>query len=50
MENTLLLQYIIVAAIVLFAGYSIFKIIKKNFSPSKFKSKRTGCDRDCGCS
>ena len=26
------------------------KIIKKNFSPKKFNSKRTHCDKDCGCS
>lgn len=50
MVSSLLLQYILVAAIVLFAVYSLFKIIKKNFAPKKFSSKRSNCDRDCGCS
>lgn len=45
-----LLQYIIVAALVSVACYSIFKTLKKNFSPKKFSSKRTHCDKDCGCS
>lgn len=44
------IQYILVALIVGFACYSIFKIFKKNFSPKKFNSKRTHCDKDCGCS
>ena len=29
---------------------AIYKIIKKTFSPKKFDSKRTHCDKDCGCS
>ena len=28
----------------------LYKIIKKTFSPKKFDSKRTHCDKDCGCS
>lgn len=48
--DTLTLQYIIIAVMVLAAVYSIFNIIKKNFAPKKFDSKRTHCDKDCGCS
>ncbi|SFI89113.1 hypothetical protein SAMN05421638_1379 [Kaistella treverensis] len=48
MDNSLLFQYLIIAAIVLIAGYSLFKIIARNFSSKKFKSKgKAGCDRDC---
>lgn len=48
--NSLVAQYIIVALIVAFACYSIFRIIRKNFAPKKFNSKRTNCENDCGCS
>ncbi|CAM3183905.1 hypothetical protein [Kaistella daneshvariae] len=48
MDNSLLFQYLIIAVIVLVAGYSLFKIIARNFSSKKFKSKgKPGCDRDC---
>ncbi|MBF8457926.1 hypothetical protein IV494_12130 [Kaistella sp. G5-32] len=48
MDNSLILQYLIIAVIVLFAGYSLFKIVAKNFSSKKFKKKgKPGCDRDC---
>lgn len=50
MENSLILQYILIAAIVLFAGYSLFKIIRKNFAAKKFKKGKPGCESDCGCS
>ncbi len=50
MENALILQYLLVAVIVIFAAYSIFKILKKTFSPNKFKKGKPGCDSDCGCS
>lgn len=50
MNDTLTLQYVLLAAIVVFAVYSIYRIIKNNFAPNKFKSKRSNCDRDCGCS
>lgn len=50
MEKNLLIQYIIIAVIVISSGYSLFKIIKKNFAPSKFKNGKSGCDNDCGCS
>lgn len=50
MDNSLILQYLIIAAIVLFAGYSLFRIIAKNFGPKKFKNGKPGCDSDCGCS
>ena len=48
--DSLTIQYIILALVIAFACYSIFKIIRKNFAPKKFSSKRTGCDKDCGCS
>lgn len=48
--DTLILQYIIIAVMLLAAVYSIYNIIKKTFSPKKFDSKRTHCDKDCGCS
>lgn len=48
--DTLILQYIIIAVMLLAAVYSIYNIIKKNFTPKKFDSKRTHCDKDCGCS
>lgn len=48
MDNSLILQYLVIAVIVLFAGYSLFKIVAKNFSSKKFKNKgKPGCDRDC---
>lgn len=50
MDSSLLFQYILVAAIVLFAAFSLIKILKKNFAPKKFSSKRSNCDQDCGCS
>lgn len=48
--DSITIQYIILAVVVFFAGFSIFKIIKKNFAPKKFNSKGTNCDQDCGCS
>ena len=50
MDNSLILQYLIIAAIVLFAGLSLFKTIRKNFTSKKFKKGKPGCDADCGCS
>ncbi|SHL34494.1 hypothetical protein SAMN05444360_101218 [Chryseobacterium carnipullorum] len=50
METSLLFQYVIIALIVAFACYSLFKVLRKNFAPKKFSSKRSGCDKDCGCS
>ncbi|QBO57731.1 hypothetical protein QGN23_10185 [Chryseobacterium gotjawalense] len=50
MDNSLVFQYVIIAVIVLAAGYSLFKIVAKNFSSRKFKNKgKPGCDSDCGC-
>lgn len=48
--DTMTLQYIIIALAFVFACYSVYRILKKNFSPKKFNSKRTHCDKDCGCS
>lgn len=45
-----MIQYFFIAVIVLFAGYSLFKMIKKNFTSKKFKKGKPGCDSDCGCS
>ncbi|WP_193811248.1 hypothetical protein [Kaistella flava (ex Peng et al. 2021)] len=48
MDDSLIIQYVIVAVIVLVAGFSLFKIIAKNFSSKKFKKRyKPGCDRDC---
>ena len=48
MDDSLIFQYVIIAVIVLVAGYSLFKIIAKNFSSKKFKGKgKPGCDSDC---
>lgn len=48
MDDSLIFQYVIIAVIVLIAGYSLFKIIAKNFSSKKFKKKgKPGCDSDC---
>ncbi|MEC5158684.1 hypothetical protein [Chryseobacterium sp. MP_3.2] len=48
--DSLVFQYIIIALIVLFAGYYLFKIIAKNLAPKRFKKGKPGCDSDCGCS
>lgn len=45
-----IIQYIIIAVVVLAAAYSLFRMIQKKFSPKKFKGKSAGCDSDCGCS
>lgn len=50
MDTSLLIQYIIIAVIVIFAAYSLYKVIAKNFSAKKFKKGKPGCDKDCGCS
>lgn len=47
--NSLVIQYIIIFAVVLASCYSLFNVLKKNFTPKKFDSKRTHCDKDCGC-
>jgi hypothetical protein len=47
MGNSLIFQYLIIALIVLFASYSLFKIIARNFSSKKFKKGKPGCDKDC---
>lgn len=49
MDSTIF-QYFIIAAIVLFAGYFLVKLIIKNVSPKRFKKGKPGCDSDCGCS
>lgn len=48
METSLIFQYIIIAVIVLFAGYSLFKIITRNFTSKKPKKGEFGCDQECG--
>jgi hypothetical protein len=51
MDDSLIFQYVIIAVIVVIAGYSLFKVVAKNFSTKKFKkSGKPGCDSDCGCS
>lgn len=46
----MLIQYLLIAVIVLFASYSLFRIIRKNFDSKKFKKGKPGCDSNCGCS
>ncbi len=48
--DSLVVQYVIIAVIVLGAGYYLFSMIRKKFAPNKFKSKSPGCNSDCGCS
>lgn len=47
--DSLTVQYIILAVAFLFACWSIYRIIRKNFAPKKFSSKRRDCDKNCGC-
>ncbi len=49
METSLLLQYLIIAVMLLAACYSIFRIFRKNFSARKFNGKGKDCDK-CGSS
>lgn len=48
--DSVIIQYIILALLFLFACFYIFKLLRKNFSSKKFKSGKPGCDQDCGCS
>ncbi|MEC5158683.1 hypothetical protein [Chryseobacterium sp. MP_3.2] len=48
MDNSLIFQYIIIAALVLFAGYSLFNIVADSFSSKKKKKGEFGCDQECG--
>jgi hypothetical protein len=48
--NSLLFQYIIIGLIFVFAGFYLFKIVRKNLSLKKFKKGKGSCDKDCGCS
>ncbi|WP_294218350.1 hypothetical protein [uncultured Chryseobacterium sp.] len=50
MDTSLIIQYILILLIVAFACYSLFRVLRKNFAPKKFSSKRNSCDKDCGCS
>ena len=45
--DTLTVQYIIIAAAVLAAGYSLYRTLTKAFRKS---NKGGGCDNNCGCS
>ncbi len=47
--DSLTIQYIILALLFLFACWYIFRLIRKNFTPGKFKDNKSGCDKDCGC-
>ncbi len=40
MDSSLVFQYVLVFLIVAFACYSLFKVLKKNFAPKKFSSKK----------
>ncbi|MDV7696621.1 hypothetical protein N6B72_06800 [Chryseobacterium soli] len=50
MNTSLIVQYVLIILIVGFACYSLFRMLRKNFAPKKFSSKRSQCDKDCGCS
>jgi hypothetical protein len=47
MDNALVFQYIIIAVLVLYAGYSLLKLIAGNFSSRKLKNGEFGCDKGC---
>lgn len=46
----LVVQYIIVGILLLFACYSIINLFRKNFSKNNKDKKKSGCDTNCGCS
>ncbi|WP_417428280.1 hypothetical protein [Halpernia sp.] len=46
--NSLIIQYIIIAIVFLFAAFYLIKIITENFSTKKQKKGEFGCDRECG--
>ena len=48
MDDSLIFQYVIIAVIVVIAGYSLFKIIARNFTSKKPKKGEFGCDKECG--
>ena len=45
--DSLTIQYVAVAALILFAFFTVFKKVKAQFSAKKNKN---GCDTNCGCS
>ena len=48
MDTSLIFQYVIIAALVLFAVYSLFNLISGNFTSKKKKKGEFGCDQECG--
>lgn len=48
--DSIIIQYILIGIVVLGACYSIFKMLRKNFSPKKFDTKGGDCNKNCGCS
>ncbi len=50
METSLLIQYVIIAVLLIAAFYYIFKIFRKKFSLRRKGSNSNNCDSDCGCS
>jgi hypothetical protein len=45
--NSLVIQYIVLGVLFIFACYSVFKILAKNFDPNKKSKNKKGCDRGC---
>lgn len=45
--DSMVFQYILLALVFIFACYSIFRIIRKNFISKKNGAKDKGCDRGC---
>lgn len=46
--DSLTFQYIILAMVVFAACYSLYRVIKKNFTSDK--DGKSGCSKGCGCS
>lgn len=49
METTLLIQYIILAVLLLAACIYIVNVFRKKFGMRRKNGKENSCDSDCGC-
>ena len=45
--NSLAIQYIVLGVLFIFACYSVFKILAKNFKSNGKSKNKKGCDRGC---
>lgn len=50
MELSMWIQYLIIAVLLFFAVFYLYRILKKNFTPKNAKDGKPGCDSGCGCS